>query len=133
MSIDGISLLKSPSSVAWTGGTATVFENDSTSVRNGIHVADTSNDDFLTRDHMTFKSRSPVRQKDGSFSKGTRDINVTMPITLADGSIAYNVARTTYEIHPETSAAQLSTLRHYSGQTALDSELDKFFTIGTTK
>lgn len=133
MPINGMSVLNTPSSVAWTGGTATVFVDDGTPVATGIHVADQSSTDFRTRKHLTYKNRNPVKQPDGSYSKGRKSINVTVPIALADGSYSYQVARIEFEIHPELDAAGVSNLRHLAGQAILDSEVDNFFTFGSVK
>lgn len=131
--LDGISLLNSPTSVAWTGGTATVFETDGTPVRNGIHVADVAEANFLIRKHITFKNRNPVRQGNGTYSKGYRDTIVTIPIVLADGTVSYQVGRAYFEIHPEATAATQLNLRHLVGQTVLDSEVTNFYVSGSTK
>lgn len=131
MSIDGISLLMDPTSVAWTGGTATSFETDGTPVTNGIHVADMSESDFRVRTHVTYKNRNPVRQADGTFSKGKKDIILTIPFELASGDISYQVVRIGFEIHPEFTG--LDNLRHLAGQAVLDAEVDNFFVYGSVK
>lgn len=135
MSINGISILDSPTSVAWTGGVATSFEDDGTPVATGIRVSDTSETDLRLKQHMTFKNVNAKLQSDGSFSKARKYINVTIPFELADGSISYQALRIEAEFHPEFAAVagNLKNLRHRGGQACLDSETDTYWDHGSTR
>lgn len=132
MAINGMQLLMNPTSVAWTGGTATSFETDGTPVATGIHVADMSEADFRLRTHITFKNRNPVLQPDGSWSKGKKDVILTIPREQTDGTIVFDVARVSLEINASTSTADASNLRHLIAQAILDSELDAYYIYGST-
>lgn len=135
MSLDGMSILKDPTSASWTGGTPVTFENDGSDVNGGITVCDTSQPDFRLRETLTAKSRKPVRQSDGSYSKGRRFLSHTVPFTLADGTISLQKVRIEYELHPEAvaDATFLHDLRHKQAQLQVDADLDKFFQLGVTK
>jgi len=135
MSIDGISILDKPTSVTWTGGTATTFESDGTPVATGIRVSDTVETDLRLKKHITYKNVGAKIQSDGSFSKARKFIIVTIPFELADGSISYQVVRTECEFHPEFAAiaGNLDNLRHYGAQSVLDSEVDTYFDHGSVK
>jgi hypothetical protein len=133
MPLDGMTLLKDPTSASWTGGVSASFETDGVTVAGGIHVADMTVADFRLRPHLTYKNRNPAQQKDGSFSKGKRDITLIIPIPLADGSISPQVFRGSFELHPELGAAGLSNLRHLAAQSILDADVNSFFTYGSTK
>lgn len=134
MGINGISLLKAPTAFNFTGGTPVVLEDDSTPVKRGIHVIDVADSNFATRRHATFKTLQPVRQGNGTFSKGRREINFTIPIQNATtGEISYQGVDInfgiTYDITPEI----LSELRYFAAQVILDAEADTFFSVGSTK
>lgn len=132
--LDGISLLENSTAIVPTGGTALVFEDDSVEVSNGIHLAEnTAGVDFSDRRHMTYKSRSPQRQTDGTFSKAKRDVNVTIPFTNAAGVVEYAVARCSFELPEEYSDAQVNELRYLACQSIADSESDNFYHMGSRK
>lgn len=134
MPLNGISLLDAPTSVAWTGGTATVYDKDGTVVSNGLRVSDSSESDPRVRGHITFKGNPHRQLSDGSFNKAKRDIIITVPFALADGSYSYQVVRISMETHPEFEAASgvMDNLRHLAGQCILDAETDDFFDYGST-
>jgi hypothetical protein len=119
--------------ISVTGGTGTVYEDDGLEVRNGIHVVDTTEADFLDRKHITLRNRPYSLQSDGSYSKGVRSIVVTMPHELADGTRSFGVVRLSFELHPELTAAQINELRRLAAQVANDAETDNFFLYGSTK
>jgi hypothetical protein len=135
MSINGITLLNEATAVSLTGGTGIVFEDDSTPVATGIRVSDTDETDLRLKKHVTFKNRNAQMQGDGSFSKARKDVILTVPFELADGSISYQVFRGQCELHPEfvAVAANLANFRYLAVQTISDSELDKFYAHGSTR
>jgi len=133
MSIDGITLLNGATGVTVTGGTAAVFTPDGLEVKNGIHVIDTSVADKTVRPHATFKSKGFAAQPDGTYSKGTRSVNYTLPKSLASSKISYQVFRGTFEIHPEMSDAEILQIRLMACQLIMDAELDNFYNNGSVK
>lgn len=134
MSIDGISLLEDTTGITPVGGTAVVFEDDSTDVSNGIHVAEnTGGVDYSDRRHATLKSRNPARQPDGTFSKAKRDVVFTIPFTNAAGNVEYAVARLSFELPEEYSVAEVTEIRRMAVQWISDAELDNFYEMGSRK
>jgi hypothetical protein len=131
--LNGISLLHAPSGFSFTGGAATVFQDDSTPVKRGIHVIDVADSSFITRKHATFKTTQPVRQGNGTFSKGRRDINFTIPYLNAVGEVEYATVDINMGLPASIDAATLSALRYYAAQLCLDAEVDPYFSTGTTK
>jgi hypothetical protein len=133
MALKGISLLNAPTSASWTGGTATVFNEDGTPVATGVRVSDSVETDLRLKKHITFKNRNAQLQSDGTFSKARKDIVVTIPFELADGTISYQVVRLSVEFHPEYSATagNLDNLRHFGAQVLLDAETDDYFDHGS--
>lgn len=133
MPLNGITLLKGTTGMTPVGGTATVYNTDSADVKNGIHVVDNTEANFLLRPHLTFKNKPHSPQADGSYSKGVRNTIYTQPKILASTKITYNVGRVTLEIHPESTAAEIAELRRMTAQSILDSEADDFVIYGSTK
>jgi hypothetical protein len=99
-----------------TGGSAQTFSRTNLSVNNGYEYADVSEADFFARQKVIISARQPSEQSDGSWSKQKASLRFVLPITLADGSVAYNVARVEVEYHPEASAANLAELREMAAQ-----------------
>lgn len=133
MAINGISLLKGATGITVAAGTETVFSDDGLDVKNGIHVVDTTEANFIIRKHMTFKNKGAQLLPDGTYSKGKRDFNVTTPIVLASGKTSFPVFRGTMELHPEMTAAQILELRMLACQSIMDAELDSYYSIGSVK
>lgn len=113
------------------GGAAQTFERSSTSVNSGYEYTDVAETDFFARQKVILTSRMPTLQSDGSWSKQKISARHVSPITLADGTIAFNVARVEVEVHPESTAAQLTELREFAAQMAIQAGLDDLYTAGT--
>jgi hypothetical protein len=125
--------MKDATSISVTGGTGAAFQDDGQTVTNGIHVVDTSITVAKERPHATFKNRGSSLQKDGTYSKGKRDITYTKPKSLADGSTSFQVGRIGFEIHPELSVQEITDFRYELAQMIIDAELDDFFVYGSVK
>lgn len=113
------------------GGANQEFDRSSTPVNNGYEYTDVAEADFFARQKVILVSRMPQVQSDGSWSKQKTSCRFVSPITLADGTISYNVTRVEIELHPESTAANLTEHREYAAQLALDSELDDLYVAGT--
>jgi hypothetical protein len=126
MSISALSLMKNATSGTVTGGTAMALSSDGEEVKNGVHVADMSESDFTIRTNMTLRTRNPVKQPDGSYSKGKRWITIVVPKTLDDGTIVFNLIRQEMEIHPKTTTAEIANIELLASQVWTDSDLSDF-------
>lgn len=114
-----------------TGGTAKTYTPDGQSVFNGIHVADNTVADFRVKPHFTFKNRNPVRQSDGTFSKGKRDIVSTDPyLDVATGIVHYVTTRYSQEANPVIPAANCKDARLKMAQCLFDSDCENFHATG---
>lgn len=113
------------------GGAAQTFDRSSTPVTNGYEYADVSEPDFFARQKVLVTSRMPSLQSDGSWSKQKTSARFVLPITLADGTIAFNVARVELEVHPESSVANLTEMREFAAQMAIQAGLDELYEAGT--
>jgi hypothetical protein len=114
-----------------TGGSAQTFDRTNLAVNNGYEYADVDETDFFARQKIIVVTRAPQLQSDGSWSKQKASLRFVMPITLADGSISYNVGRVEVEYHPEASAANLAEIREFCAQMAIGSALDDIYVAGT--
>jgi hypothetical protein len=113
------------------GGAAQDFDRTSTPVTNGYEYADVSEADHLARQKVILTARNPSLQNDGSWSKHKAKGQFVLPITLADGTISYQVIRVEVEYHPEASAANVAELREMGAQIAISSAFDDLFIAGT--
>jgi hypothetical protein len=133
MSIEGLTLMKGATGITVVGGTSAEFTDDGLQVSNGIHVVDESETNALVRPHATFKNKPHALQGNGTYSKGVRTVNITVPKLLADGTISYTVFRGTIEIHPELSVAEITEIRRLAVQCLSDADLDNFYVYGSVK
>lgn len=113
------------------GGSSQSFDRTSLPVNNGYEFADITETDFFVRQKVIATSRMPSLQTDGSYSKQKTSLRFVQPIALADGTYAYNVARVEIEAHPESSVANLTELREFAGQIAIQAGLDDLYSAGT--
>lgn len=123
--------LKDGGTTTTAGGSDQSFDRTSLSVTNGYEYADVAEADFFARQKVIATSRMPTLQADGSYSKQKTSVRFVMPITLADGTISYNVARVEIEAHPESSAANLAELREMAAQMAIQAGLDDLYVAGS--
>jgi hypothetical protein len=131
MTIAALSLQKDATGGTTTGGTAMALSSDGVDVKNGIHVADMSEDNFLIRTNITLKTRNPQKQSDGSYSKAKRYATIVVPKEIASGEIVYNLRRLESEDHPETTAAERTNLDMLAAQVYTDSDLAAFRSNGS--
>lgn len=131
MSILTLSIQKDATSGTTTGGAAMALSSDGQEVKNGVHVADMSEADFTVRTNLTLKTRNPVKQADGSYSKAKRFITIVVPKALDDLSIVFNLVRIEVEAHPKTTDAELTNLHMLGAQMFTDVDLTAFLKTGS--
>lgn len=126
MSVSTLSFQKDATSGTTVGGTAMALSSDGVEVKNGVHVADMAESNFLLRTNATLKTRNPQKQSDGSYSKAKRYGTIVVPKQLASGEIVFNLVRNEIEAHPETTDAELTNLHMLGAQFYTDSDLADF-------
>lgn len=131
MTIAALSFQKDATSGTTVGGTAMALSSDGQEVKNGVHVADMAESNFLIRTNMTLKTRNPAKQSDGSYSKAKRYATIVVPKLLASGDYAFNLVRVEVEAHPETSTSELTNLHMLGAQIFTDSDLTAFLQNGS--
>lgn len=131
MPITGMTILNnSTAQAAPTGGASVTLTEDGVSVANGKHVANAA-DPFLTRLNLTVRNRPPVLQPDGTWSKAKRSAVIVQPKLLSNGTYVYNLTRIEQEAHPETTAAELITMKYNGSQLLTDADMDAFWASGS--
>lgn len=117
-------------SIAPTGGSAKAFAVDGQTVTNGAHYSDGATADFRVRPHLTVKNRNPQRQSDGTYSKGKKELILTVPFLKANGTIAFCTDRYSHEYDPEVTAASDKDIRFMMAQLLFDAEMESFHVSG---
>lgn len=131
MGINTLSLMKHATGGTTTGGTAMALSSDGQEVKNGVHVADMSETNFIVRTNVTLKTRNPQRLSDGSYSKAKRYGTLVVPKILVSGEVSFNLIRIEIEAHPETTDAELTNLHMLGAQFFTDSDLTAFLKTGS--
>lgn len=131
MSISTLSLQKNATGGTTTGGTAMALSSDGVSVKNGIHVADMNEVNFLVRTNLTLKTRNPAKQADGTYSKAKRFATIVVPKIITSGEVVFNLVRVETEAHPQMTDAELTNLMMLGAQLLTDSDLTAFFKTGS--
>lgn len=78
MGIQSLGLLAG-ATVSATGGTAFTMTPDGVDVTSGVHVADAAVSDFRVRPNATFKTKQPVLQQDGKYTREKRSVSYNVP------------------------------------------------------
>lgn len=131
MPINGMIVKKNATSGTTVGGTSMTLSSDGQEVKNGIHVADLAEANFLVRTNLSLRTRNPQKQADGSYSKGKRFQTWVVPKLISDGTIVYNLVRNEIEAHPETTVAELTNLYMLGAQGYTDVNLQSFLIYGS--
>lgn len=116
---------------ATTGGTPQGFKRTNNPVNNGYEYADVAEPNFFARQKVVLTARNPALQSDGTYSKMKITKRWVMPITKADGSISYNVARSEMEYDPESTATQIAELCEMGAQLHKSASFNDLNTAGT--
>jgi len=131
MPISGLVLKQNATGCTVTAGTDITFTNDGVEVKGGKHVADVAEANFVIRKSITVRNRNPTLKSDGTYTKAKRILTLVHPKVLANQSIAFNVARIEFEMHPEMTTAEVKNLRFVAAQLCFDPDLSNFLTVGS--
>lgn len=131
MALNTITLSDSATSLSVTGGTVKTYTPDGQTVTNGIHVADNSVSDFRVKPHITWKNRNPQRLSDGTYSKGKKEIIVTVPyLNTTTNLVQFATASYSFSYNPEIPAASLKNARYLLAQCLFDVDAENFHVSG---
>jgi len=131
MGATAVTLKKDATGFTVTGGTDLLYTPDGVQVPGGLHLAASYVTSFAVRPNITLRTKNPVLDSTGVYSKGKRWINVVIPKTLASGKTVFNLVRIETEIHPESTAAETADLINQAAQTLFDSDLSSFIATGS--
>lgn len=132
--IEGLTL-STGATISTTGGTTQTFSASGQDINQGVEVIDTASatTNLLTAPKCQFRSRMPVRQSDGSYSKMKLTAAYVLPFVDSMGLIQYNLVRVEIEKHPETTSAHAAELLNKGSQLATDSDLTNFWATGSRR
>lgn len=117
------------SSIAVSGGTAQTFSPDNLEVAGGVHVVDATVTDFRVRPQITFTAKSPTKKTDGSYTKEIRRAKLVLSYIDSAGIVQYDFVQV--ETSLSAGSENLPELRKKGAQLLIDSDTDKFFTVGS--
>lgn len=123
--------VKSGATIGPTGGTDLVFASTGVTVQNGAQMTVPAVSSYAARPQATVKFRPPSLNGNGVYSKDKKSFTYAVPITLADGSLSYQVIRVEREVHPECPAATALDLNVVMAQALTDSEAASFWASGS--
>jgi hypothetical protein len=128
MAFSSLSLQKDATSGTTVGGTPMALSSDGVEVKNGIHVADMDEANFIIRTNMTCKTRNPQLLSDGSYSKSKRTVTIVVPDDLGadNGGVVFNLVRIEIEIHPKSTVSEAVNIHMLGAQVLTDSDLDNY-------
>lgn len=133
MPISGYTPIFAATGISVSGGTAHTFKKDALQVNNGVHVYDSSEANFKIRSHATFKARQPILRSDGSYTKGNRTFNITIPVENANGVIEFATFRGEFDIPASIiGGTQHLELRQQAAQMCFDADLNDYHNAGNT-
>jgi hypothetical protein len=131
MGVQSLTLKEDATSIAPVAGTDLTYTPDGVSIPNGIHLAAASVTDFRVRPNITLKTKNPPLNADGTYGKGKRWLNVTVPKILADGTTSFNLVRIEVEVHPESTVAETTDLVYQAAQLLFDADTTQFIQTGS--
>ena len=126
MSIESASLQKDSTS-APTGGTTQSF-NTLGAVGNSHRVYfDGTASLTRSRAEFTRSEPRPLATAPNGYTQARSTVNLQVPITLANGHVTVNSVNIKLAVDPETTPAQIHTLREYAAQLIYASAFDSFW------
>lgn len=130
MPINGATLSEG-ATIAPTGGTSKVYTPDGLSVANGIHVIDASVTDARVRPGMTAKSVPARIGSNGEWSNDKRELVITRPKVLVNGTQRFPNIRITLTVHPENTQAEIDMLTNLGSQALVDPDFVNLWRVGS--
>jgi len=128
-SLNGMTINTGCTGLTPTAGSALTLGRIS-SDNNGVVVA-ASSEAFNVRTNITFRSKKEKLQPDGTWSKMKRQVALSKPKVLANGTVSFSVVRFEVEAHPEVTDAELVGLIVMAAQCYTDSDCADFRTAGS--
>lgn len=115
-----------------TGGVATTLESLGQNPGvNELHLDD-SPSSLLLRETLTVTTRSPIPDagKPNGYTQRRSTLLFKQPILLANGEYTVNTLRMELSHEPESTAAQVASLRDRAMHCSVDADFDEFWVSG---
>lgn len=118
--------------VAFSGGTSKTLTSDAQPVVGGIHLIDASVTDIRIRPTLTCKvKQATVNQATGKWGQGWKQITLTRPKIIADGTQKFPTMYLKLADHPEMSVAEIQAFLVWASQAIKDPDFQAFWEIGS--
>lgn len=114
-----------------TGGSDLTLTPTGLTVANGIQIANAAQTDFRIRQNCVLKVKQPTINGLGVYSKDKKSVTFVAPKILASGSTVFNLIRIEREVHPESTAAEMTELNMIGAQLLSDSDFTNFWQGGS--
>lgn len=126
------SVVNSGATLSATGGTGITLSQMGLAVNNGVAVFDAAITDARLRRVVKFRSiPAKYDSRTKTWSKQRCWVTHSLPMLLADGSIAFNVWENKFEFHPELSQANADDIRLVNAQLQFDTDFVSFWRTGS--
>lgn len=118
--------------VATTGGTSKTLTTDAMPVVGGIHLIDASVSDIRIRPTATCKVKQPsVDPATGKWTSGWKQLTLTFPKILADGTQKFPSVYIKLADHPEMTDAEYEKIIIWAAQAIRDADFAAFWKTGS--
>lgn len=118
--------------VAFSAGTSKTLTTDAQPVVGGIHLIDASVTDIRIRPTLTCKvKQATVNQVTGKWGSGVKQITLTRPKILADGTQKFPSMYIKLADHPELSTAEIQAFLVWAAQIIKDPDFQAFWEVGS--
>lgn len=131
MSISALSV-NVDGTVATTGGTATtMIAKGNTLDQSNVILNDSS--EFIAETKISFSNRDPIVNSGApnGYTQARRTVNIHVPLALDNGNYTTNKVTIQFSVDPETTDAEVNSLRVLAAQMIHDSDLDDFYQSGS--
>lgn len=131
MALNGSTVLVAGTCSA-TAGTSKVYTLNGQNIKNGVQVIDASETNALIRSSMTFRSVDGQYDANAKkFSQDRREVTITRPRILTDGSLDFPSIRIIYTGNREITPTELDILYSQAAQVMFDSDFEAFRKSGS--
>lgn len=118
--------------VATTGGTATTIISKGTLLDSHNVILDDASE-FIAQTSIAFTNKDPkvsVAAPNG-YTQSRKSVKINVPLALDNGNYTTNTVTITIAVDPETTDAEVTSLRVLAAQMIHDSDLDDFWNKGS--
>lgn len=123
-------VLKSAGTLSVSGGTDITFKLTGLEVKGGNAFVDAASTDVRTRKQIIARSNPARVLPSGKWSKDKRELTVTIPKVLADGTQDFQSSRVDFNLLAESTAADLLELKTLTAQAVISALFADYWQTG---